>query len=88
VIAKHNVPVSVSGFGSMMSLHALASPPRKPSDLATRDSELQELLFFGLMQRGVYIATRGMMNLGLAHTDDQMALVLDALSDVLSSLQQ
>jgi hypothetical protein len=29
-----------------------------------------------------------MMNLGLAHTDDQMATTLDALSDVLSSLQQ
>jgi glutamate-1-semialdehyde 2,1-aminomutase len=86
VIAKHDVPVSVSGFGSMMSLHALASPPRKPSDLATRDSELQELLFFGLLQRCVYIATRGMMNLGLAHTDDQMASTLDALSDVLASV--
>ena len=86
VIAKHDAPVSVSGFGSMMSLHALASPPRKPSDLATRDPELQELLFFGLMQRGVYIATRGMMNLGLAHTDDQMAATLDALSDVLASV--
>jgi glutamate-1-semialdehyde aminotransferase len=47
---------------------------------------LQELLFFGLLQRGVYIATRGMMNLGLAHTDDQMAATLDALSDVLASV--
>lgn len=45
VIAKHEVPVSVSGFGSMMSLHALASPPRKPSDLVIRDPVLQELLF-------------------------------------------
>ena len=70
----------------MMSLHALSSPPRKPSDIANRDSELQELLFFGLLQRGVYIATRGMMNLGLAHTDDQMATTLDALSDVLTSV--
>jgi glutamate-1-semialdehyde 2,1-aminomutase len=86
VIAKHDAPVSVSGFGSMMSLHALASPPQKPSDLVTRDSELQELLFFGLLQRGVYIATRGMMNLGLAHTDDQMAATLDALDDALTSL--
>jgi len=86
VIAKHDAPVSVSGFGSMMSLHALANAPQRPSDLVSRDPVLQELLFFGLLQRGVYIATRGMMNLGLAHTDDQMAATLDALDDALTSL--
>ncbi len=86
VIAKHDIPVSVSGFGSMMSLHALATAPQRPSDLVNRDPVLQELVFFGLLQRGVYIATRGMMNLGLAHTDDQMAATLDALDDALTSL--
>jgi len=86
VIAKHDIPVSVSGYGSMMSLHALAAAPQRPSDLVSNDPALQELLFFGLLQRGVYIATRGMMNLGLAHTDDQMATTLDALDDALTSL--
>ncbi len=88
VIAQHELPVSASGFGSMMSLHALATAPQRPSDLASRDPVLQELLFFGLLQRGVYIATRGMMNLGLAHTDDQMATTLDALDETLASLQE
>jgi glutamate-1-semialdehyde 2,1-aminomutase len=70
----------------MMSLHALATPPVSPSDVANRDIELQELLFFGLLERGVYIAARGMVNLGLAHTDDQLAQFLDALAETLTTL--
>jgi glutamate-1-semialdehyde 2,1-aminomutase len=86
VIAHSGAPVSVTGFGSMMSLHALATPPVSPTDIANRDNELQELLFFGLLERGVYIAARGMVNLGLAHTDDQLAQFLDALAETLTTL--
>ncbi|MEI6497543.1 MAG: aminotransferase class III-fold pyridoxal phosphate-dependent enzyme [Actinomycetota bacterium] len=81
VLARHDLPVSVSGFGSMMSLHALATPPTTLHDISTRDAVLQDLLFLGLLERGVYIAHRGMMNVGLAHTDDQLAQALDALDD-------
>jgi glutamate-1-semialdehyde 2,1-aminomutase len=51
-----------------------------------RDAQLQELLFFGLLERGVYIAARGMVNLGLPHTDDQLAQFLDAFAETLASL--
>jgi glutamate-1-semialdehyde aminotransferase len=67
-------------------LHACSPAPQLPSDIAQRDTELQELLFFGLLERGVYISARGMVNLGLAHTDDQMAQFLDALAETLASL--
>ena len=87
VIAHSGAPVSVTGFGSMMSLHALATPPVSPTDIANRNIELQELLFFGLLERGVYIAARGMVNLGLAHTDDQSAQFLDALAETLTTLK-
>ena len=86
VMARSGAPVSVTGFGSMMSLHACSPAPQLPSDIAQRDAELQDLLFFGLLERGVYIAGRGMVNLGLAHTDDQMAQFLDALAETLASL--
>lgn len=87
VMARSGLPVSVSGFGSMMSLHALPQPPRNADDVAQRDADLQELLFFGLLERGVYTASRGMMNLSLTVTDDQLAMVLDALADTLQSLR-
>ena len=87
VLARSGLPVSVSGFGSMMSLHALPQPPRNADDVAQRDADLQELLFFGLLERGVYSASRGMMNLSLTVTDDQLATVLDALAETLQSLR-
>jgi hypothetical protein len=43
-------------------------------------------LFFGLLERGVYIAARGMVNLGLPATDDQLAQFLDAFAETLASL--
>ena len=87
VLSKHDLSLSVSGFGSMMSLHALAYAPKTPLDVAKRDDKLQELVFFGLLERGVYTAARGMMNLSLPLTDDQLAKVLDALDDTLTSLE-
>lgn len=88
VLRRHTVPVSVTGFGSMMSLHALATPPTTPHEAARRDEELQELLFLGLYERGVYTAARGMINLSLAITDDQLASALDALDDCLRWLAE
>jgi glutamate-1-semialdehyde 2,1-aminomutase len=87
VIARSGAPVSITGFGSMMSLHACAQSPQHPDHVANRDTALQEQLFFGLLERGIYTATRGMVNLGLAHTDDQLAQFLDALSNTLASLE-
>jgi glutamate-1-semialdehyde 2,1-aminomutase len=86
VAAKSGAPVCVTGFGSMMSIHALATLPQNAEDMAKRDAQLQELLFFGLLERGVYIAARGMVNLGLPHTDDQLAQFLDAFAETLASL--
>ena len=88
VLERSGMAVCVSGFGSMMSLHALPTPPRDAHDVAKRDTQLQELLFLGLLERGVYTAARGMMNLSLTVTDDQLAQVLDALTDTLASLRE
>jgi glutamate-1-semialdehyde 2,1-aminomutase len=88
VLARHKAPVSVSGFGSMMSLHGLRTAPTTPVEAMERDNALNELLFLGLLERGVYIATRGMMNVGLAHTDEQLATALDRLDDLLGELDE
>jgi len=73
VLERHELPVTVSGYGSMLALHA--EPP-----------ELQELLFLGLYVRGVYTAPRGMINLSLPLTDDQLASALAALDETLADL--
>lgn len=86
VLDKHDLPVSVTGYGSMMSLHACARAPSTPHEAAERDETLQELLFLGLYQRGIYTAARGMINLSLVVTDDQLSTALDALDDCLTEL--
>jgi glutamate-1-semialdehyde aminotransferase len=50
------------------------------------DPALQELLFLGLYRRGVYTAPRGMVNLSLPLTDDQLAAALSALDATLAEL--
>jgi glutamate-1-semialdehyde 2,1-aminomutase len=86
VICRHRLPVSVSGYGSMLALHALPEPPVDGAESARRDSALQELLFLGLYERGIYTAPRGMMNLSLPLTDAQLDAALAALDDTLSEL--
>jgi glutamate-1-semialdehyde aminotransferase len=75
VLARHALPIAVTGYGSMLALHA----PEPP---------LQELLFLGLYGRGIYTAPRGMINLSLPLTEDQLATALAALDDTLLDLAQ
>jgi glutamate-1-semialdehyde 2,1-aminomutase len=86
VIARHRLPASVSGYGSMLALHALASAPADGAESARRDPALQELFFLGLFERGIYTAPRGMINLSLPLTDAQLERTLEALEDTLSEL--
>ena len=53
-----------SGLGSMMTVHFQPSEPRRPEDLQP-DSGLKELFFFDMLQRGFYLARRGMLALSL-----------------------
>jgi glutamate-1-semialdehyde 2,1-aminomutase len=86
VVSRSGLPVSVTGFGSMMSLHARTPAPANATEVADRDATLQELIFLGLLQRGIYTAPRGMINLSLVHTDDQLATALEALADCLHAV--
>lgn len=86
VLDRHPLPVSVCGYGSTMTIHALATAPTNPAEAARRDAALQELIFLGLYRRGIYVAARGMINLSLALSDGQLATALDALDDTLAEL--
>src|SRR5262249_19108870 len=85
-IGRHRPPVSVSGYGSMLAPHALPAAPADGAESARCDPALQELLFLGLYERGIYTAPRGMVNLSLALTDAQLEAALSALDDLLAEL--
>jgi glutamate-1-semialdehyde 2,1-aminomutase len=63
--AAHGVPMVVTGRGSMMSFHFTAAAPRDATEAAAGDQAMKELLFFDLLERGWYIARRGMVALSL-----------------------
>ena len=86
VLARSPLPVSLCGYGSSMTIHALAAPPTDAAGAALRDPTLQELLFLGLYERGIYTAPRGMINLSVPLTDDQLRAALAALDDTLAEL--
>ncbi|HEX2783022.1 MAG TPA: aminotransferase class III-fold pyridoxal phosphate-dependent enzyme [Ilumatobacteraceae bacterium] len=86
VLHQHKLPLNITGFGSMNAVHALERRPLNGADLLERDPVLQEALFLSLLQRGVYTAPRGSLNLGLAVTDSDLDLYLSALDDALGEL--
>lgn len=86
VLARHHAPFSVTGIGTMMSLHARREAPTDGHSALDRNVEHQELLYLALLERGFYIAPRGMINLSLSVTDDQLAAFLTALDDVVAEL--
>ena len=86
VLARCPLALCVSGSGTMMAIHARAQRPTDGESAADKDPALQEMLFLGLLRRGIYIAPRGMINLSLPVTDDQLATFLGALDDFCQEL--
>lgn len=88
VLHQHKLPLTVTGYGSMNAVHALERRPQNGADLLERDAALQEALFLSLLQRGVYTAPRGSLNLGLAVTEWDLDHYLHALDESLGELSE
>jgi glutamate-1-semialdehyde 2,1-aminomutase len=85
-VQRSGLPMCVTGWGSMMTLHTTAGPVTSPADLAGADPVLKELVFHELLHRGVYVAPRGFVALSLAVTDDDVDTFVTALDETLTSL--
>jgi glutamate-1-semialdehyde 2,1-aminomutase len=81
------LPMCVTGWGSMLTIHAVAGPVHAPNDLRDTDRDLKELLFHELLDRGVYVAPRGFLALSLAVTDADVDVFVDALGGALSAMR-
>jgi glutamate-1-semialdehyde 2,1-aminomutase len=74
-----SVPFTVTGLGSIMNIHPLG-PPAMIADL-------RRLLFFDLLGSGIYLASRGLIALSLAVTDEEIARLLGTLQVCLEKHQ-
>jgi glutamate-1-semialdehyde 2,1-aminomutase len=52
-----------------MNAHFLSAPVRRVSDLAGVDGRLRQLLFFHLLEQGIYASPRGFIVLSLPLSD-------------------
>jgi glutamate-1-semialdehyde 2,1-aminomutase len=83
-----DVPVWVTGAGSMMAVHFTSVPPRCAADADAADPLLGELLFFDLLERGIHIARRGMMALSLPVGDTECDALAEAFALFLTERRQ
>jgi glutamate-1-semialdehyde 2,1-aminomutase len=74
-----------TGLGSLMTLHATDRPLRCYADLAGTDARVKDLVYFGLLERGVFMARRGFIALSLPFGDAEVEQLLAALAEVLHS---
>lgn len=70
-----------TGIGSMMSVHFRDGAIRNEADADAANQDLKELLYFDLLERGVYIARRGMIILSLAQDEAAFARLEGAVDE-------
>ena len=85
LFAERGVALQASGLGSLLTLHASARPLRCAADLAGIDPRIKELIFFDLLERGIWMARRGFMALSLPLGDVQIDQMVAALADVVDA---
>ncbi|MFV0295797.1 MAG: aspartate aminotransferase family protein [Hyphomicrobiaceae bacterium] len=81
-IAKaHGARLQFTGRGSMLAVHFTDRPIRNEADAEAGDQDLKELFFFDLLDRGVYIARRGMIVLSVAQDEAALERLAAAVED-------
>jgi glutamate-1-semialdehyde 2,1-aminomutase len=84
IAARRDVPVVVTGKGTMMAIHPAQHAPRNAQDVAATDPLARELLFLDLLERGYYVARRGMIGLSLVVGEAELTGFRDAFDEVLA----
>ena len=83
--ARHGVALRASGLGSLLNLHPGGGPVRSVRDLAGADPRVRDLLFFDLLERGVWIARRGFVALSLPFGDAEVDALVAAVDDAVGA---
>ena len=73
----------VSGRGSMMTIHPAPHPIIASAPLTDTQAAVKELVFFGLVNRGFWLARRGMVTVSIPVTDAMCDDLVAAFAEVL-----
>lgn len=84
-VADRGLPLTLTGRGSMMALHAGSSAPISPPESAQRNRRLIDLMHLDLIHGGIYTARRGMMVLSLPMDRGAFDTLVSAFEEFLDS---
>ena len=82
---SHGARMQWMGLGSLMTAHFQSGTVRCPADTAMGDAALRDLFFLDMLDRGFYMARRGMVALSLMIGDVECDRFVAAVSDFLEA---
>lgn len=88
---KARFPMQFTGIGSMMNVHMCAGTVRSIRDLEGSSTALSHLFYFRMLEAGVWLARRGMINLSLPIGDaecDQLVHAVDRFVDLCNGIME
>ena len=86
VLEASPVPAQVTGVGSLFNIHATDEEITDNHAVGRADPELMELLHLGLMNRGYFLAPRGMGCLSTAMTSADLDGLAESVEDLVATL--
>lgn len=87
VCSELEVPVQVTGLGSLFGVHFTHRPVRNYRDIAAGDAGLKEQVFLGLMNEGILMAPNLVGALSTAIAENEITTFVDAFKRVLKRQQ-
>jgi glutamate-1-semialdehyde 2,1-aminomutase len=75
----------VSGRGSLLTIHPAPHPVIASAPLTDAQAAVKELLFFGLVNRGFWLARRGMLTVSIPVTDAMCDDLVAAFAEVVAT---
>lgn len=78
-------PLQFTGIGSLLNAHATTGAINAPRDLAAAYHDVEGLLFFDLVEKGIYTARRGFIALSLALGAAELDRLVAAVGEFLEA---
>ncbi|MFD1361731.1 aspartate aminotransferase family protein [Lentibacillus salinarum] len=85
-VKQSNIPVTLTRVGSMMNIHFTENKPENYAETLHSNKELIDILHIKLLNRGIFIAPRGLINLSTVMTQQNIQEAGDVFKDALQEM--
>ena len=85
-VSRAGVEACVTHAGSLVNVHFTAEPPRDFDAVQRADPDTTAAFHLGLLNRGVFVAPRGLMTVSIVTEEADVERAIDAAADVFAEL--